>query len=324
MSKKTMITALNEALREEMLRDENVYITGEDVGIWGGIYTVTKGLFEEFGPERVIDTPISENLIATMPIGMALMGKRPVAEMMFADFGGLWFDGIANEAAKMRFVSNGKDTCPIVYRAAQGAGGGNACQHSQVIESWFMNIPGLKIVSPSDAYDAKGLMKSAIRDDNPVLFLEHKLLYGDKCEVPDEEYLIPIGKARVLQEGTDVTVIASQRMLKFAKSAVKRAEKEGISVELIDPRSIKPYDAEAFCASAKKTGRVIIVHENCKTGGYAAEFAFTIQENCLTDLKKPVMRLAALDTSIPGGDMDMHVMPNEDEIYEGIIEIMKP
>ncbi len=323
MSRKTIIQALNEALAEEMRRDENVYITGEDVGRWGSIYTVTKGLYDEFGPERVIDMPISENLIATMPIGMALMGKRPVVEMMFADFGGLFFDGIADQAAKMHFVSNGKDCCPIVYRSAQGAGGGNACQHSQVVESWFMNMPGLKIVSPSDAYDAKGLMKAAIRDNNPVLFLEHKLLYGDKCEVPDEEYIIPIGKARVLQEGTDVTVIASQRMLKFAKDAVKKAEKEGISVELIDPRSIKPYDAEAFCESAKKTGRVIIVHENCKTGGYAAEFAFTIQENCLDSLKKPVMRLTGLDTSVPGGYMDMHILPDADEIYNGIITIMK-
>lgn len=323
MSKKMILTALNEALFEEMRRDENVYVTGEDVGVWGSIYTVTKGLIDEFGPDRVIDTPISENLIATMPIGMAINGKRPVVEMMFADFGGLFFDGIANEAAKTYFVSNGKTTCPIVYRSAQGAGGGNASQHSQVVESWFMNIPGLIIISPSDAYDAKGLLKSAIRNDNPVLFLEHKLLYGEKCEVPDEEYLIPIGKARTIQEGTDVTVIASQRMLKFAVQAAKKAAEKGISVEIIDPRTIKPYDAEAFCASAKKTGRVIIVHENCITGGYAGEFAFCIQENCLKELKKPIMRLAAMDTSIPGGPMDMYIMPDPDEIYDGILEIMK-
>ncbi|MGI6090294.1 MAG: alpha-ketoacid dehydrogenase subunit beta [Saccharofermentanales bacterium] len=324
MSKKNIIKALNEALREEMLRDDSVYITGEDVGRWGSIYTVTKGLFEEFGPERVIDMPICENLISCMPIGMALMGMRPVVEIMFADFAMLQYDGIANQAAKMHFVSNGANTCPIVYRAAQGAGGGNSSQHSQCIESWFMNIPGLIIISPSDAYDAKGLLKSAIRNDNPILFLEHKTMYAETCDVPDEEYTIPIGKARILQEGKDVTLIANQKMLKFAKEAIERLEKEGknISVELIDPRTIKPYDADAFCASASKTGRVIIVHENCLTGGYAGEFAFAIQERCLNDLKKPIKRIAALDSSLPAGKMDMYCLPDVDEIYQAIVDIM--
>lgn len=324
MSKRlTIIKALNEALIEEMTKDENVYVIGEDVGVFGGIYQVSAGLYEKFGEERVIDTPISEQAIGAMAIGAAIMGKRPVVDMMYADFGSLFFDSIVNGAGKMRFISNGEATVPIVFRAAQGVGGSNAAHHSQCVEGWFLNAPGIKIVCPSTAEDAKGLLKSAILDDNPVLFLEHKFMYADRGEVPDGEYFVPIGKARVFREGTDVTVIANQLMLKRALEAAKEAEKEGISVEVIDPRTIKPFDQETMCVSAKKTGRVIIVHEHCRTGGYGAEFAASIQEECFKELKAPIRRVAGADSSIPAGKLDLFMVPYKEDILETIRELVK-
>src|SRR5215211_6060210 len=240
----TYVEALNEALREEMRRDPTVFVMGEDVAIWGGggVFGVTKGLVEEFGPDRIRDTPISEEVIAAAAVGAAATGTRPVAEIMYVDFMALSMEPIVNQAAKMRYMFGGKITLPMVIRTQQGGGRGNAAQHSQSLEAWFAHIPGLKVCIPSTPYDAKGLLKSAIRDDNPVIFLEHKVLYFTKGPVPAEEYTIPLGVADVKREGTDVTVVGLQVLVNYALEAAEELAGEGISVEVIDPRTASPLD----------------------------------------------------------------------------------
>lgn len=323
MSKITCGQAINEAMSEEMAKDKNVYLIGEDVGNYGGIFGCSAGMLDKFGPERVLDTPITEAIICSMGVGSAMTGKRPIVELMFADFASLGFDAIVMQAAKMRYNSDGEATVPVVFRAAQGAGIGGGLHHSNNVEAWLMQAPGLVVVTPSTAADYKGLLKSAIRSENPVVVLEHKMDLAKKGEVPDGDYTIPLGKADVVKEGTDVTVIASQWMRTFAEEAIKEVEKEGISVELIDPRTILPFDKEAFCKSAKKTGRVIIVSEHPKTGGIAGEFAFAIQEECYKELKVPVHRVCGLDASIPFGPEEMCVLPSKDSIAEAIRHIVK-
>jgi pyruvate dehydrogenase E1 component beta subunit len=323
MAKKiTMIQALNAAIDEEMSRDKRVFVIGEDVAQYGGIYGVTTGLFAKYGPDRVINAPISEQAYSSMAVGAAEYGKRPIAELMFADFAALSYDAIADQAAQLHYTTNGKQSVPIVFRGAQGVAGGAGPHHSQVIEAWFMNSPGLKIVCPTKPSEGKGLLKAAIRDDNPVLFLEHHSCYATKEEVPEEEYILEIGKAKIVREGKDVTLIANQLMREYAEKALEEVEKDGISVELIDPLTIKPFDKATFFESAKKTGRVIIVHEGRLTGGYGAEYATAITEECFADLKVPVKRVAGLDVPLPCGPEEKYVIPSVEDIVNAMRQIV--
>lgn len=323
MKEITVVEALNEALREEMRRDENVVLLGEDIGkYWQGAFKVTRGLEEEFGPERVRDTPISENAIIGCAVGAAMTGLRPVAEIMFGDLVALAMDQICNQAAKLRYMSGGQVKVPIVVRTPFGAGGSYASHHSQSLEAWFTHVPGLIVVQPSNAYDAKGLLKSAIRDDNPVIFCEHKFVYGLKGSIPEEDYVVPIGKARVMREGEDITVIATSLMVSRVLNAASALEKEGIFCEVVDPRTLRPLDEETLCNSAKKTGKVLIVHEACDTGGISGEITKALVRGAfyyLDDIKI----LAGKDTPIPFAPvMEKWVSPDEERITKKIKEIV--
>ena len=279
--------AIREALSEEMRRDENVFLLGEDIGIYGGAFGVTKGLFEEFGSKRVRDTPMSESAITGVAAGAALGGARPVVEIMFMDFLTLALDQILNHMSKFRYMYNGQFKVPVVIRLPSGAGRGYGCTHSQTLESWLLNIPGIKIVVPSTPYDAKGLLKTAIRDDNPVVFIENKLLYGTKEKIPEEEYAIPFGKAIVRKKGTDVTIVTYSRMCILALEAANDLEKENIHAEIIDLRMLKPLDITTIVESVKKTGKVIIIEEGYKTGGVGAEITSQIITNAFDYLDAP-------------------------------------
>ncbi len=295
----TYVQALNEALREEMERDERVFIMGEDIGIYGGAYKVTDGLYEEFGEERVRDTAISEAAIAGAAVGAAMTGMRPVAEIMYIDFSTLAMDQIINLGAKNRYMFGGKTKVPMVMRTQGGTGRGIAAHHSQSLEAWYVHTPGLYVIMPSTPYDAKGLLKSAIRDDNPIMFIEHKMLYRTKGEVPEEEYTIPIGVGDVKREGNDVTIVAYSRMVLLALEAAEELSKEEISVEVIDPRTLKPLDISLIVNSVKKTGRAIVVSEACKTGGVAGEISAQIMESAFDYLDAQIIRLAAADVPVP-------------------------
>jgi acetoin:2,6-dichlorophenolindophenol oxidoreductase subunit beta len=297
----TYAEALNEALREEMRRDPAVFVMGEDVAVWGGggVFGVTKGLVEEFGTERVRDTPISEEAIAAVAVGAAATGSRPVAEIMYVDFIGLAMEPIVNQAAKLRYMFGGKAKVPMVIRAQEGAGRGNAAQHSQSLEAWFCHIPGLKVVTPSTPADAKGLLKSAIRDDNPVIFLEHKALYFSKGAVPSGEYVIPLGQAEIKREGRHVTVVGVHTMVGKALKAAEQLAEEGIEVEVIDPRSLVPLDEQAIIDSVKKTGRLIVSHEAYTRSGYGAEIIMRVIESAFDYLDAPPLRVCARDVPVP-------------------------
>lgn len=299
MANITMREAIRQAMDEEMARDPEVFLMGEDIGQFGGAMLVTQGLQDKYGEERVIDTPISEIAIVGAAIGAAMHGKRPVAELMFADFFALAADQLINNAAKMRYAYDGQVGVPMVVRAAYGAGTHSGMHHSQSIEGWLDNVPGLKIVNPSNAYDAKGLLKAAIRDNDPVIFLEHKLLYGGRCEVPEEDYIVPLGKANVCKEGEDVTIVVWGSMVDKAKKAARELEKAQISAEIIDIRSIRPLDEETILESAKKTGRVIIAHEAPKFGGFGGEIAAIISDKAFGYLDAPIIRLGAKETPVP-------------------------
>src|SRR6202048_3834196 len=277
----TYAEALNEAIREEMRRDSTVFVMGEDVAGWGdgGVFGVTRGLVDEFGTERVRDTPISEEAIAAVAIGAAATGSRPVAEIMYVDFIGLAMEPIVNQAAKLRYMFGGKARVPMVIRAQEGAGRGNAAQHSQSLEAWFCHIPGLKVVTPSTPADAKGLLKSAIRDDNPVIFLEHKVLYFTKGAVPaGAEHYIPFGVADVKRVGKDVTVVGIHTMVGKALQAADQLAEEGIELEVIDPRTLVPLDEQTIIDSVKKTGRLIVSHEAYRNSGFGAEIVARVVE----------------------------------------------
>ena len=311
--------ALNEALREEMKRDERVFIMGEDVGIYGGAYGVTRGLYREFGEERVRDTAISEAAIAGAAAGAAMTGMRPVAEIMYIDFSTIAMDQLVNIAAKNRYMFGGKTTVPMVMRTEGGTGRGIAGHHSQSLESWYVHVPGLYVVMPSTPYDAKGLLKTAIRNDNPIMFIEHKMLYGTKGEVPEEEYTIPLGKADIKLEGNEVTVVAYSRMALLALEAAKELEKEGIGIEVIDPRSLNPLDIDTILSSVKKTGKIVIVSEACKTGGVAGEIATQVMEGGFDYLDAPVVRLAAADVPIPMSPvLEEAAVPSVEKIVEAV------
>jgi pyruvate dehydrogenase E1 component beta subunit len=316
--------ALREALREEMRRDPTVFLLGEDIGrYWGGAFKVTEGLAEEFGDERVRDTPISESAIIGTAVGAAITGMRPVAEIMFGDLTALAMDQIANQAAKIRYMFGGQASCPMVIRTPFGAGVNIASHHSQSLEAWFMHVPGLYVAVPSTPYDAKGLLKTAIRGNDPVFFCEHKLLYPVEGNVPEETFTIPFGKADVKREGSDVTVVATLFMVHKALNAAEELLKDGISVEVVDPRTLTPLDKETILKSVRKTGRIIIVTEDCKTAGVGAEIAAVVAEGAIDYLDAPVKRVAEPDTPIPfSPPLEQYVIPNEKTIIKAVKEVI--
>ena len=300
MSKRISVSkALGEALWEEMKRDDKVILMGEDMAVMGNVFGITKGFMEEFGEQRVMDTPISEAGFVGMAVGAAMRGVRPVVELMYNDFAPVAGDAILNQAAKMRYMTGGQATVPLVIRAPMGAGRRNAGQHSQCLENLFCHTPGLKVIAPSTAEEGKGLLKSAIRDDDPVIFLEHKLLYAKKEEIPEGEYTVPIGKAAVKREGTDVTVITWSRQVNFALEAAKTLESEGIQVEVLDLRTLVPLDWEAIVESVSKTHRVVVVSEEVKRGSYAGEISAQISEELFDELDAPVERVCGLNITSP-------------------------
>lgn len=329
----SMVEAIREALREELLRDETVFVMGQDVGTpngWGGPFTVCKGLVEEFGPERVRNAPISEKAIVGSCVGAAMMGMRPVCEVQYADFLFCAMDEIVNEAAKMRYMSGGQFTVPLVLRAPTGATTRGA-QHAQSPEGFFMHVPGLKVVAPSTPYDAKGLLKASIRDDSPVLFFEHKLLYGSKggrkeagsidlsTVVPAEEYILPLGKAEVKRPGTHVTIVALLMTVHWALMAAEELARDGIEVEVIDLRTLLPLDRETVLRSVEKTGRLVIAEEDTKTLGWGAEVAAFVAEEGLYLLDGPIVRVAAYDVPIPfAPNLEKYVLRGKDEIVNAV------
>ena len=319
MAKKTYLQALNEALDQEMERDPAVFILGEDVGQFGGCFGVTQGLFAKYGEARVKDTPITESAIVGAATGAAAAGLRPVCEIMFVDFIGVALDQLFNQAAKMRYMFGGKAKIPMVLRAPQGAGIGAAAQHSQSLEAWFMHVPGLKVAIPSTPYDAKGLLIAAIRDDNPVVFLEHKLLYGIEGEVPDQPYTVEFGKAAVVREGTDVTLVATAKMVHTALDAAAQLAEMGISAEVIDPRTLLPLDTATMVSSVKKTHGLVIVHEAVKFAGAGAEIAAQVAEQAFDYLDAPIVRVAAPFTPVPFSvPLENAFIPNAADIVEAV------
>lgn len=322
----TYAEAVRAALREEMLKDERVFLMGEDIGLYGGAFGVTRGLIEEFGEARVRDTPISEAVIAGAGIGAALTGMRPVAEFQFSDFMAIGLDQIVNQAAKIRFMFGGKAEVPVVFRAPLGSGTGAAAQHSQSLEAWFAHVPGLKVVLPSTPADVKGLLISAIRDPNPVIFLEHKVLYRQKGSVPTGEYSVPLGKADVKRQGKDLTIIALSIMVPRALAVAERLAQEGIEAEVIDPRTLRPLDEETLVNSVRKTGHVLIVHEAVQTGGFGGEIAARIAASkAFYYLDAPIMRLGGAEVPIPYNPvLEKRATPQEEDIYQTALRLLQP
>jgi pyruvate/2-oxoglutarate/acetoin dehydrogenase E1 component len=321
----TFLKAINEAVDEEMKRDPTVFILGEDVGKhWGGSLGELKGLFDKYGAERVRETPISETAILGGAIGAAATGMRPIAYLYFADFLGVCGDELINHLTKMRYMFGGKIKIPLTITAYTGAGISAADSHSKTLYGWLMAVPGLKIAVPSNAYDAKGLLKSAIREDNPVVFLEHKVLMfgGAKSQIPDEEYTIPLGKADIKREGSDVTVVAIAVMVPRALAAAEKLQKKGISIEVIDPRTLVPLDKKAILDSVKKTGKLVIMDEDPKTGGAAGEIAAIVAEEAFSSLKAPIRRVSPPDTPVPFSPvLEKFWMPDEDDLIKAVTEI---
>ncbi|MEM3507242.1 MAG: alpha-ketoacid dehydrogenase subunit beta [Candidatus Bathyarchaeia archaeon] len=319
----TFLEALREALFEEMERDETVFLMGEDLQHWGGPWGVVKGFLERFGPERVRDTPISESAFVGAAITAAATGLRPIVEVMFSDFLGVCMDQVINQAAKFRYMFGGQAKVPLVIRTTIGASGSSAAQHSQCLYSIFMHMPGLKCVIPSTPYDAKGLLKTAIRDDDPVMFFEHKLLYQIKGMVPKEEYLIPFGKADIKREGDDVTVVATAFMVHKALKVAEELEKDGISVEVIDPRTIVPLDKDSIIKSVKKTGRLIVVDEDYERCGFASEIMAIVSSEAFDFLDAPLKRVSTPNVPIPYSPiLEKEIIPNEQLIKEAIKSVL--
>ena len=312
----TYLEAIREGIWEEMERDPNVFVIGEDIGIYGGAFKITAGMLDHFGEKRIVDTPISESAIVGAAIGAGMMGLRPVAEMQFADFITCGFDQIVNFAAKCRYRWGA--SVPIVVRAPSGGGIHGGPFHSQNPEAWFVHTPGLKVIAPSTAYDAKGLVKSAIRDNDPVIFFEHKALYRRvKEDLPQEDYTVPIGKARVFREGSDLSIITYGAMVYVAEEAATELEKEGISLEIVDLRTLLPIDEETVLESVKKTSRVILLHEDTLTGGIGGEIAARIGEKAFDYLDAPVLRIAAPDTPVPySPPLEEAFLPNTQKVLE--------
>jgi len=310
------VRALNEALMEEMQRDESVFLIGEDIADCGGVFGVSRHLLEQFGRKRVRQTPLSEAAFVGLAVGAAMTGLRPVAEIMYVDFSTVCMDQIINQAAKLRFMSGGQLTLPLVIRTQQGSGTCEAAQHSQSLEAWFAHIPGLKVAMPATPADAKGLLKSAIRDDNPVIFLEHKLLYGVKGPVPEGEFLIPLGQAEVKREGSDVTVVATSMMVHKALEAAEALAGE-VSVEVVDPRTLVPLDMDCLAASVRKTGRLLVVQEACTSGGFGSEIVRRVTEECFDALKAAPKVLGSANLPVPfSPPLEQACLPQVGKIVE--------
>lgn len=311
---------------EEMRRDPSVFLMGEDVGVFGGVFGVSAGMYDEFGETRVRDTPISEQAIVGAGLGAALVGMRPIVEIMFADFVTVAMDQMVNQAAKARYMSGGKAQVSLTMRIVNGAPGSAAAQHSQSPEAWFMNVPGLKIAIPATPYDAKGLLKSAIRGEDPVLLFEHKMLYAINGEVPEEDYTVPFGEAAVRREGTDATVIAIGGVLPNTMAAAERLADQGISVEVIDPRTLVPLDTAAIVESVKKTNRVVIVHEAHRRAGPGAEIAALLAEKAIGYLDAPIIRVATKNVPFPyNPNLEKFILPGVDDIVqatEGVVNYL--
>lgn len=319
----SLAQAVNDAISLEMERDPNVIILGEDIGAPGGPLGVTAGLFQTFGKKRVIDTPITESGFLGAAVGAATCGLRPIVEIMFIDFIGVAMDQLFNQAAKMRYMFGGKVKIPMVMRASCGAGLQAAAQHSQCLEAWFMHIPGVKVAMPSTPYDAKGLLISAIRDNNPVVFLEHKAIYGVEGEVPVEAYAIPLGQADIKREGTDVTIVATAMMVSRALSAAQKLSADGINAEIIDPRSLSPLDEETILESVRKTHRLLIVHEEVRFAGSGAEIAAMVAEKAFDYLDAPIQRIAAPFCPVPfSGVLEEEYIPSEEKIIAAVRNII--
>ncbi len=323
MRELTYREALKEAQREEMRRDSSVFLLGEEIAEYGGAYKVTQGLVDEFGHDRIRNTPLAEAAIVGTALGAALVGMRPIAEIVYIDFTFIAADQIINQIAKLRYMTGGMVKVPLVIRTQGGGGVAAGPHHSQSLEAIYTHIPGLLVVMPSNAYDAKGLLKSSIREDNPVIFIEHKKLYGEACDVPEEEYLVPLGKADVKREGKDITVISYSQCVNRSLNAAEELARDGIELEVVDLRTLKPLDEDTILNSVKKTGKVMIVHEACKTGGFGAEIAATVAEKAFDYLDAPIKRVAALDSPIPfNPKLEAYVLPNENDIMAAAQELM--
>ncbi len=316
------IRAITDALREEMARDESVFVIGEDVGKPGGAFSATLGLLDEFGEKRVKDTPISESAIVGLAIGAATQGLRPVAEIMFMDFLTVCMDQIVNQMAKTRYMFGGQYKLPVVIRTPCGGGLNAGPQHSQCLEAWFAHVPGLKVVMPATPYDAKGLLKSAIRDDNPVLFVENKALYGSKGEIPEEEYLVPIGRAELKRPGKDVTVVATSRMVHQSLEAARSLAQGGIEIEVIDLRTISPVDKETIFKSVEKTSRLVVAHEAVKAFGVGAEISAMVAEEMIDVLDGPILRVGAPYTPVPFNPENLY-LPNMEDVVSAVKKVLE-
>jgi acetoin:2,6-dichlorophenolindophenol oxidoreductase subunit beta len=321
----TYLEAVREAMTQEMERDSTVFLIGEDIGVYGGAFQVSNGMLEQFGSDRILDTPITELGLTGAAVGAALVGMRPIAEIMFMDFTTLASEQLVNQAAKLRFMFGGNATVPMVLRTPAGSGTGAAEHHSQSLENWFVHVPGLKVVMPTTPYDVKGLLIASIRDNNPVLFIEHKLLYKTKGEVPEELYTIPLGQADVKREGKDITIIATSIMVSRSLEAAEILAEEGIDIEVIDPRTLRPLDTETLIKSVKKTGKLLIVHEAVKTGGFGGELAAIIAESeAFGYLDAPIQRLAGREMPIPyNRTLELNTVPQVNNIVERARELAK-
>ncbi|GBF48955.1 pyruvate dehydrogenase subunit beta [Leptospira ryugenii] len=316
--------ALNRAMVEEMEKDPSIYLMGEEVGHYQGAYKVSQGMLERFGEARVIDTPISENGFAGVGVGSAMVGLRPIIEFMTWNFSLVAIDQIINSAAKMNYMSGGQFPMPIVFRGAGGVGGRLGAQHSQAFESWYAHVPGLKVIAPATPKDAYGLLKSSIRDNNPTIFIESEVLYGVKGEVPEEEFSIPLGKAEVKRKGTDLTIVTWSRAFLFAEEAAKELEKEGISIEILDLRSLRPLDETAILESVKKTNKVLIIEEGWPVAGFGAQIAYLIQKNAFDYLDHPVERVTQRDVPMSyAANLERETLPNVERVIQSIREILK-
>lgn len=323
MRKITYREAVIESLREEMKRDPSVYLLGEDIAEFGGSYKTTAGLLQEFGKERVRNTPISEAAIIGCALGSALLGMRPVAELMYVDFVGIAMDQIANQTAKVKYMFGGKAKVPVTIRTQGGTGRSSAAQHAQSLEAWLIHVPGLKVVMPSNAYDLKGLLKASIRDDNPVIFIEHKLLYATTSEIPDEEYIIPLGKADVKRQGKDVTIVANSRMVQFSLAAADRLAAEGIECEVVDPMTLAPLDEETILNSVGKTSKLVVVNEASPHCGFASEVAAMVAEKGFDLLDAPIQRVTSMHTPIPfAPKLEKYVTVSEEKIIAAVKKIV--
>jgi pyruvate dehydrogenase E1 component beta subunit len=315
--------AIAEAMSEEMRRDESVYLMGEEVAEYNGAYKASKGMLDEFGPKRVIDTPIAELGFSGIAVGSAMNGNRPIVEFMTFNFSLVGIDQIINNAAKMRQMSGGQFNIPIVFRGPTASAGQLGATHSQAFESWYANTPGLKVVVPSNPYDAKGLLKAAIRDDDPVIFMESEQMYGDKGEVPEGEYVLPLGVADIKREGKDVTVVSFGKIIKEAFKAADELEKDGISVEVIDLRTVRPMDHEAILNSVKKTNRLVILEEAWPFGSVSSEITYQVQENAFDYLDAPVQRITTADTPAPFSPVLLEEwLPNKDDVINAVKKVM--